>query len=78
MVFYLRVHLSVKESNIISVVVFGVLSRMILLDIVLWSILFFVLDLRGGGGGGVFGLTISPDSSLKIVIIKIVKANYLS
>ena len=29
----------------------------------------FVLDLRGGGGGGVFGLTISPDSSLKIVII---------
>lgn len=73
MVFYLRVHLSVKESNIISVVVFGVLSRMILLDIVLWSILFFVLDLRGGGGGGVFGLTISPDSSLKIVIIKIVK-----
>ena len=31
------------------------------------------LNLRGGGGGGVFGLTISPDSSLKIVIIKIVK-----
>lgn len=49
---------------------------MILLDIFLCSKFYFsFLDLRGGGGGGVFGLTISPDSSLKIVII--VKANYL-
>ena len=47
------------------------LSRKILLDILYVCVLnsIFVLDLRGGGGGGVFGLTISPDSSLKIVII---------